>query len=93
MSVRYTRNALDDLDQISSYLADRNPAAADRFLGAIADVTARLDRFPYSAPQTEMPNIRAATVLRFPYIYAVENGDVIIHCVRHGARRRPWERL
>lgn len=93
MSVRYTRDALRDLDQISSYLADHDPAVAAALLDAVDAVVARLARFPFSAQATEMPGVRAAPVLRYPYIvfYTAEAGDVVIHYVRHAARLRPWE--
>lgn len=93
MSVRYTRDALRDLDQISSYVAEQNVAAAAGFLDAVETVTARLDRFPFSAPQSEMPSIRAASVLGYPYIifYTIDGDHVTIHYVRHAARLRPWE--
>lgn len=93
MSVRYTREALDDLNQISSYLAKHNPAVAAALLEAVEAVVARLDRFPMSAQATEMPGVRAAPVHRYPYIifYTAEAGDIIIHYVRHAARLRPWE--
>lgn len=35
MSVRYTRDALGDLEQISSYLAQHDPAVAAAFLDAV----------------------------------------------------------
>jgi toxin ParE1/3/4 len=93
MSVRYTRDALYDLDQISSYLAEHDPAVAAALLDAVESVVARLTRFPMSAQTTEMPGIRTAPVLRYPYIvfYSVETGDITIHYVRHAARLRPWE--
>lgn len=93
MSARYTREALADLDQISSYLAQQNTAVAAAFLNAIESVAERLARFPASAQETKMPGIRAAPVLRYPYIvfYSVEADDVVIHYVRHAARLRPWE--
>jgi addiction module RelE/StbE family toxin len=93
MSVRYTREALQDVDEIASYIAERNPRAAAKVVEAVEAVVARLDRFPLSAPHTEMPGIRSASALRFPYIifYSVEEHGVPIHYVRHAARRRPWE--
>ena len=62
-------------------------------LDAVEAVVARLAQFPLSAQATEMPDVRAAPVLRYPYIvfYTAEASDVIIHYVRHAARRRPWE--
>ena len=95
MSLRYTREALHDLDEISSYIAERNVSAAGAFLDAVATVALRLEQFPLSAVTTEMTGVRATPVLRFPYIifYTVEEGGdgVIIHYVRHAARLRPWE--
>jgi toxin ParE1/3/4 len=94
MSARYTREALADLDQISSYLAKQDSAVGAAFLDAVESVAGRLARFPASAQETKMPGIRAAPVLRYPYIvfYSVEaDDDVVIHYVRHAARLRPWE--
>ena len=93
MTVRYTREALSDLNQIASYIAERSPVGAARVLDAVQTVVARLDRFPFSAPQTAILGIRSASVLRFPYIifYSVEDRTVTIHYVRHAARRPPWE--
>lgn len=93
MSARYTREALNDLDQISSYLAQHDQAVAAAFLDAVEGVVARLVRFPLSAQATEMPGVRAAPVHSYPYIifYTVEGDDVVIHYVRHAARLRPWE--
>ena len=93
MSPRYTRDALHDLDRISTYLARHDPAAAAALLNAVESVVARLARFPLSAQATEMSGVRAAPVQRYPYIvfYAVDAGDIVIHYVRHAARLRPWE--
>ena len=93
MSARYTREALDDLDQISAYLAKQNPVVAAAFLGAVESVVERLVRFPLSAQETKMPSVRATPVHRYPYIvfYTAEDGDVVVHYIRHAARLRPWE--
>ena len=93
MSARYTREALADLDQISSYLAQHGTAVAAAFLDAVETVAERLARFPLSAQETKIPGVRAAPVMRYPYIvfYTAEDGDVVIHYVRHAARLRPWE--
>jgi addiction module RelE/StbE family toxin len=93
MSARYTRDAINDLDQISSYLAKHDPAVAGALLDAVELVAARLARFPRSAQETETRGVRAAPVQRYPYIvfYTVEGRDVTIHYVRHAARLRPWD--
>lgn len=93
MSARYTRDALSDLDQISSYLAKHDPTVASSFLEAVDLVVGRLARFPLSAQATKMPGVRAAPVHHYPYIvfYTAEDSDVVVHYVRHAARLRPWE--
>ncbi len=93
MTVRYTRDALQDLDQISAYLTERNPKTAAAVLDAVETVVSRLDRFPYSAQQTEMAGVRATPVLRYPYIvfYRVRESGIEILYIRHAARQRPWE--
>jgi plasmid stabilization system protein ParE len=93
VSVRYTRDALEDLEQISAYLGELNPSAAAAVLDAIERVISRLDRFPHSAPETEIAGVRATPALRYPYIifYRARRGDIEVLYVRHAARRRPWE--
>jgi plasmid stabilization system protein ParE len=93
VSVRYTRDALVDLDRISAYLAERNRPAANAVLRAIETVVDRLARFPHSAPETEIAGVRAAPALRYPYIifYRARGNDIEVLYVRHAARLRPWE--
>lgn len=93
MSVRYTREALRDIDQISSYIAERNVGVAAAFLESVASVVQRLERYPYSAQKTKMEGIRATPISRFPYLifYTAENDGIVVHYVRHAARLRPWE--
>jgi addiction module RelE/StbE family toxin len=93
VSVRYTSDALRDLDQISSYIARQNVNAAADLMAAVETVVARLERFPRSAPETEIKGVRGTPALHFPYIifYTVENHGITIHYVRHAARLRPWE--
>ena len=93
MTVRFTRDALHDLDQISTYLAERNRPAADAVLNTIERVVSRLERFPHSAPETEFSGVRAAPALRYPYIifYRVRQASIEILYVRHAARLKPWE--
>jgi len=93
MSLRYTRDALRDIDEISTYIGEHNVVAGAAFLDAFAAVARRLEQFPHSAQLTEMAGVRATPVQRFPYLifYTVDDNDVVIHYVRHAARLRPWE--
>ncbi|HEY4775236.1 MAG TPA: type II toxin-antitoxin system RelE/ParE family toxin [Xanthobacteraceae bacterium] len=43
--------------------------------------------------ETEEPNVRRMPVGRYPFLvfYTVDQDEVVILHVRHGARKPPWE--
>jgi toxin ParE1/3/4 len=49
--------------------------------------------FPEMAQPTDEPGVRRMLIGRYPYLiyYAVENDEIVILHVRHGARRPLWE--
>ncbi|MDP1750084.1 MAG: type II toxin-antitoxin system RelE/ParE family toxin [Reyranella sp.] len=55
-SIRYLPQAVRQLDEIFTYIADRNPAAAGRVAGAIRRSIERLGDFPYSSRPSEVPS-------------------------------------
>ncbi len=79
--------ALRDLDRISDYIEQFDVDAADRIVRRLIDCGNSLSVFPNrgrptSAGQRQMTNVP-------PYIltYVVEDGDVFIVQIRHGAQR------
>jgi addiction module RelE/StbE family toxin len=90
VKIRYTRKALDQLDQLYSFIEGHNPAAADRVNARIKRSIERLSRFPYSGRESAYPGIRVLPVVTYPYLvfYAVEEQarEVRILRIRHGAR-------
>jgi toxin ParE1/3/4 len=93
MRVRFSATASADLGDILSFLLERNPRAAASVGAAIEATVARIGDFPESAQATDEPAVRMAPAGRYPYLifYIVENNEVLILRVLHGARRRPWE--
>jgi plasmid stabilization system protein ParE len=93
MKVRYTDTASADLEDILSYLIERNPRAAATVGKAVETAVARIATFPESAQATDEPTVRMAPAGRFPYLifYAITEAEVQIIRVLHGARLRPWE--
>jgi len=93
MRVRYTRSAPRDVDAILDHISTVNEAAARAIMTSVDLVVARLAKFPRSAPETERPGVRMAPLPRHPYVifYTIEDEEISIIHVRHGARRRPWE--
>jgi toxin ParE1/3/4 len=91
MRLRYERGALADLDEIFAYIAADNPDAAARLVARIEDVAARIADSPYIGQATRKSGFRRFPIGNYLIVYEVGTDEVIIHYVRHGARKRPWE--
>jgi addiction module RelE/StbE family toxin len=93
MRIRFTETALDEVDEILSYIAQHNPSAAAKVADAIKQAVARAAARPQSSPIVYAGDVRAKLVGRFQYrVYYVVRGDeLIIRNVRSTRRQRPWE--
>ena len=94
MTIRYTNTALAEIDEVFSYIAKDNQAAADRVIGQVEHTIALIGKFPKIGHLKYRQVVRTLPVRRFPQylvFYAIEGNDVVILNVRHAARRRPWE--
>lgn len=93
MKVRFSSDALADLDQIFSYIAADNVTAAAAVVERVAQSVGRLADFPDLGHPADYPGMRVLPLGRYPYLifYEVTAEAIVIHHVRHGARRRPWE--
>jgi toxin ParE1/3/4 len=91
MKLRYERGALSDLEEIFAYIAADNPHAAARLVARIEDVAARIADAPLMGQATRKSGFRRFPVGNYLIVYEVGTDEVIIHYIRHGARRRPWE--
>lgn len=89
MRVRYSLRAINDLNSISSYLAERNSAGARAVEEKIRSTLTLLARFPgMGRPLKERPHVRVMPVVRYPYLifYVVQRDALIVLHIRHGAR-------
>ena len=91
MKLRFERGALADLDEIFAYIAQDNREAAARLVARIEQITARIAETPYMGAATRKSHFRRFPVGSYLIVYEVGADEVVIHYVRHGARRRPWE--
>jgi toxin ParE1/3/4 len=93
MKIRFTATAIDEVDEILSYIAQYNPSAAVKVADAIRKAVARAAARPESSPVVYAADVRAKLVGRFQYrVYYVVRGDeLIIRNVRSTRRQRPWE--
>jgi toxin ParE1/3/4 len=93
VKVRYTETALAEVDQILSYIAERNRAAANAVRARIEATVAALGETPEMAQKSDEPGVRRMLVGSYPYLifYTIHADEVVILHVRHGARRLPWD--
>ncbi len=94
MRIRFTATALDEIDEILSYIAERNPSAAAKVAEAIWQTVARAAARPGSSPIVYAGDVRAKLVGRYQYrvYYVARDDEVIIRNVRSTRRQRPWEK-
>jgi toxin ParE1/3/4 len=91
MKLRYERGALTDLDEIFSYIAHDNLAAAAKLVARFEEAARQIADRPQIGQATRNPRFRRWPVGSYLIVYEVGEDEIVIHYVRHGARRRPWE--
>lgn len=91
MRVRWLRTALVNLDEEADYIAEDDPAAADRLVQRILRATDLLVRNASIGRPGRVPGTRELVIAGTPYIvpYRVRAETVEILRVFHAARRWP----
>ena len=86
--VRWTPQAVDDLEAICLFIARDAPSVAAFFAQRAFDITDRLANFPESGrivPEMNNPSFREVILGKYRLIYRIRSGDVQILTVHHGA--------
>jgi plasmid stabilization system protein ParE len=93
MKVRYTDEALRDLDEITLWLKSHYPGVGAAIERRLRLVVAHIARWPESMrASAHRPGVRVATLGRFPYkIFYRVRGDTIEILHIHHAAREPWD--
>lgn len=91
MSLRWTTPARSDLTGILDYIADDDPAAALAAIDRIEATAQRLADFPLSGREGSVPDTRELPVPGLPFviIYSVQEANVEVLRILHGARQWP----
>jgi len=91
--IKYTPAAVDDLDEIFSYISKENVASAEIMLEKISNGIARLTEFPnmgsvLSDEEYTLIQHGYRFIVVQPYLifYRIINRAVIIHRILHGRR-------
>ena len=90
MELRWTRKALENLDQIAAYIGQDNPTRANSFVGEIKEKTELLLAFPAQGRPGRAPGTRELVVHEnYVVPYRVKGDTVQIIRVQHVARLWP----
>jgi len=89
----YSQEAQDDVDRLFTWLLLRSPAAAERFVAALKQVTERIAADPQLYPSVETDNDARKCLMRFggsAYViyYLVEGDNQTIVRMWHGREER-----
>ncbi|QIP07023.1 type II toxin-antitoxin system RelE/ParE family toxin [Bradyrhizobium symbiodeficiens] len=91
MRVRWSESSLSDIDDIFSYIHERNRTAAVAVVEHIKAVAGLLQDFPEVGHLTDEPGVRMFPTVRYPYLifYTVNpaEAEIVILHVRHGAQQ------
>ncbi len=90
MRVRWTADAVEDLERICDDIAEDRPMAASRVAGAATRIIASLAEFPLRGRVGRVVGTRELVLPGLPFlaIYEVDE-DVRVLRILHGAQRWP----
>ena len=90
MRLRFTRDAVRDLEDLRNWLLPRSPSGHKRVVNALQAVLKRIREQPQSGRATEHPAIREAVEPRYGFIlpYTIR-GDVLWVLRIYNGRRHP----
>jgi toxin ParE1/3/4 len=87
--LRFTLPAAKQIDRVFDYIEERNPQGARNVQTRIQQMMHLLLEHPNAGSATSRSGMRRIVVFPFPYaiFYRVSDDEIIIHGVRHTARR------
>ncbi len=94
MKVRWSRDALEDLEDIHDYVSQDAPGRADELVEALIEAAERLETFPKSGrsvPEYDDSSIREVVKDSYRIVYRIQDDVVDVVTVIHGAKMLPLE--
>ena len=89
MKLRYTLRAAAELDEVLAYIDERSPQGARNVKARIQAVINLLLEHPQAGRRTSKGRQRRVVAYPYPYLtfYRATNDEIVVHGVRHAARR------
>ncbi|HUD85582.1 MAG TPA: type II toxin-antitoxin system RelE/ParE family toxin [Xanthobacteraceae bacterium] len=92
MKLRFTRRAVANIVEITDYIRERNPAAAQRVRAAIYESLQNLILFPHIGRRQNTAGVRKLVTRKYAYLvyYTVDEPaeEIVILNMKHSAQRR-----
>jgi toxin ParE1/3/4 len=89
VKLRYTLRGAVELDEVLAYIAARSPQGARRVQARIQVIINLLLQHPRAGQLTNKGRLRRIIATPYPYLifYRATEDEIVIHGVRHSARR------
>ena len=89
MKVRYTRRALRQMTEVLDYIEARSPGGAENVKRRLQGIIDLLADHPNSGRTTNKGTLRRVVGIPYPsgIFYRADATGIVIHGVRHAARR------
>lgn len=90
VNVKWTKNALEELDGIASYISRDSPKYANILVKQIFEMASHLQQFPKlgrKVPEYNNPNLREILYKSYRIVYLIKKEQLEIISVIHGSRK------
>ena len=89
VEIKWTENALVDLDDIASFISKDSPNYAQILVKQIYEMVSHLEEFPKfgrKVPEYNDPNLREILYKNYRIIYLIKSEHLEIISISHGSR-------
>ena len=89
MKLRYSKRAIQQIDDALGYLAKRSPQGAAKVTARMTLILTLLQRHPNTGSKTTISGVRRVFLTPYPYLsdYYVGADEIVVQRFRHAARR------
>jgi len=90
VNVKWTKNALEELDDIAGYISRDSPKYANILVKQIFEMASHLQQFPKlgrEVPEYDNPNLREILYKSYRIVYLIKKEQLEIISVFHGSRK------
>ncbi|HEX3496837.1 MAG TPA: type II toxin-antitoxin system RelE/ParE family toxin [Methylocella sp.] len=89
MKLRYTLRGAAELDEVLTYVEAHSPPGARHVQARIQAIINLLLQYPHAGQLTSKGRLRRVVASPYPYLifYHATGDELVIHGVRHSARR------